>query len=52
MDAEIMNMETELWVEFGIGVAVFFVRFFARLKVVGLEGLAWDDFFSFTAMVG
>ena len=42
---------TELWAEYGIGMGFFLLRFFARFKVVGLRELAWDDLFSFIAMV-
>lgn len=41
----------EQWVEYGIGMVVFFLRFFARYKVVGIGGFAYDDLFAFIAMV-
>lgn len=41
----------EQWVEYGIGMTIFFLRFFARYKVVGLKNLAYDDLFALLAMV-
>jgi len=41
----------EQWSEYGIGMAVFTLRFFARFKVVGFNGMKWDDLFCFFAMV-
>ena len=46
-----MTYAIELWTEYGIGMLFFATRFFARYKTVGLRGFAWDDFFSFIAMV-
>ncbi|TVY15980.1 hypothetical protein LARI1_G006733 [Lachnellula arida] len=46
-----MTYAIELWTEYGIGMFFFTIRFFARYKAVGFRGLAWDDLFSFIAMV-
>ncbi|TVY34904.1 hypothetical protein LSUB1_G006825 [Lachnellula subtilissima] len=46
-----MTYTIELWTEYGIGMLVFATRFFARYKTVGLRGFAWDDLFSFIAML-
>lgn len=43
--------QREVWAEFIIGACVFFLRFFARWKVVGLKGLALDDLFAAFALV-
>ena len=43
--------QKEVWTEFIIGACVFFLRFFARWKVVGLKGLALDDLFAAFALV-
>ncbi|CZR58660.1 related to integral membrane protein PTH11 [Phialocephala subalpina] len=43
--------QTELWTEYGIGMVIFILRFFARWKVVGFANFAWDDFFAFVAMI-
>jgi hypothetical protein len=46
-----MGDTVELWVEYGIGIGVFMLRFFARFKLVGLGGFTWDDLFSLIALV-
>ncbi|TVY91878.1 hypothetical protein LAWI1_G004358 [Lachnellula willkommii] len=46
-----MTYAIELWTEYGIGMFFFTIRFFARYKAVGFRGFAWDDLFSFIAMV-
>lgn len=43
--------QTEQWTEYGIGMVIFTLRFFARWKVVGIANFAWDDFFAFIAMM-
>ncbi|KAF2086539.1 hypothetical protein K490DRAFT_5165, partial [Saccharata proteae CBS 121410] len=42
---------TELWVEFTIGLLVFFLRFYARWRTVGLRNFAWDDYWAFVSML-
>lgn len=41
----------EQWLEYGIGMSVFVLRFYARWKSVGFEGYSWDDLFAGLSMV-
>ncbi|KAF3902069.1 hypothetical protein ABW21_db0200410 [Orbilia brochopaga] len=34
----------EQWAEYGVGMAVFFLRIIARIKVVGVKGFSGDDY--------
>ncbi|CAG8976196.1 hypothetical protein HYALB_00009509 [Hymenoscyphus albidus] len=42
---------TELWVEYGVGVAFFALRFFARWNTVGFRKFAFDDMFCVIGLV-
>ena len=44
--------QTELWTEYSIGSFVLFLRLFARIKVVGIRHLQFDDLFAFLGLVG
>lgn len=43
--------QIEAWVEYGIGVLILFVRFFARWKTVGFQGRKGDDYFAIAALI-
>ncbi|KAF2848981.1 hypothetical protein T440DRAFT_534498 [Plenodomus tracheiphilus IPT5] len=43
-------IQIEQWCEYAIGVAIFFVRFYARFKIVGFK-VAYDDIFAFISML-
>ncbi|KAM0439879.1 hypothetical protein ACHAPT_000977 [Fusarium lateritium] len=43
--------QTEAWVEYGLGSAVLFLRYFARWRTVGWKGMQGDDYFAFAALV-
>ena len=36
----------EVWALFGVGMIVFTLRWFVRLRIVGLKNLAGDDYLS------
>ncbi len=42
--------QTEAWTEYGIGVLVLFLRFFARWKTVGFKGWQSDDWFAVASL--
>ncbi|KAF9639664.1 hypothetical protein BFW01_g11470 [Lasiodiplodia theobromae] len=41
----------EQWLEYGIGMSIFVLRFYARWKSVGFEGYSWDDLFAGLSMI-
>lgn len=41
----------EQWVEYGVGMFVFALRYYARWKMVGFRGFSWDDLFAGLSMV-
>ncbi|KAI9732442.1 MAG: hypothetical protein M1834_001650 [Cirrosporium novae-zelandiae] len=41
----------EVWTEYGIGMCIFFLRFFARATVVGIRNFQYDDYFALLGMV-
>ncbi|OMP84629.1 hypothetical protein BK809_0001732 [Diplodia seriata] len=41
----------EQWLEYGIGIFVFTLRFYARWKFVGFSGYSWDDLFAGISMI-
>ncbi|KAJ6442470.1 allantoate permease [Purpureocillium lavendulum] len=43
--------QIEAWIEYGLGVAVLFLRFFARWKVVGFKKWEGDDYFAILVLV-
>ncbi|KAI9731175.1 MAG: hypothetical protein M1834_005368 [Cirrosporium novae-zelandiae] len=45
------SMTIEIWALYTIGLLIFFLRFVARLKIVGLRGWQWDDIFAIIALV-
>lgn len=45
------RLQTELWCEYSVGVAVFCLRFVARWRVVGFRHFAGDDAFACLAFV-
>lgn len=40
----------ELWIEYGIGMVFFVLRFYARITIVGIRNLQWEDAFFGAAM--
>ncbi|KAH7311444.1 hypothetical protein B0I35DRAFT_514219 [Stachybotrys elegans] len=42
---------TEVWVLYGIGMAILFLRLGVRLKTVGIRGLQLEDLFAFLVMI-
>ena len=45
------NVDTEVYIEYGIGFMILLVRLAGRTVVHGFGGLAWDDLCTFAAMV-
>ncbi|KAK4108571.1 hypothetical protein N656DRAFT_761243 [Canariomyces notabilis] len=43
--------QTEAWTEYGIGVLILLLRYYARWKVVGFRGWQGDDWFAVLALV-
>ncbi|GJN70162.1 srpk [Purpureocillium lilacinum] len=43
--------QTEAWTEYGLGVVILFLRFFARWKTVGLKGWGGDDAFAILVLL-
>ncbi|KXX83469.1 hypothetical protein MMYC01_200075 [Madurella mycetomatis] len=43
--------QTEAWTEYGIGVIILLLRYFARWKIVGFRGWQGDDYFAVLALV-
>lgn len=41
----------EIWSWYGIGLLWLLLRFFVRIKSLGLAGLQLDDFFAFWVLV-
>lgn len=42
---------TEFWVEYAIGNVFLLLRFYARIKVLGVKSLQLDDYFAFAGFV-
>lgn len=45
------SFRREAWIEYGIGVFVLLVRFFARWRIVGLKGWQGDDYFALLVLI-
>ena len=43
--------QVEAWVEYGLGVLILFIRFFARWSAVGFQGRQGDDYFAVAALI-
>lgn len=43
--------QTEAWTEYGLGTLILFLRFFARLKAVGIKGWQGDDWFAVVVLI-
>lgn len=43
--------QAEAWTEYGIGVLILFLRYFARWKAVGFKGWQGDDYFALLVLV-
>ena len=42
--------QTEAWIEYGLGVLILLLRYFARWKAVGFKGWQGDDWFAVLAL--
>lgn len=45
------TMQIEMFIEFGLGVLILFLRYFARWKAVGFKRWEADDFAAILALV-
>lgn len=45
------QFQTEAWTEYGIGLVILFLRYFARWKVVSFKGWEGDDYFAVLTLV-
>lgn len=43
--------QTEAWIEYGLGTLILFLRFFARLRAVGIKGWQGDDWFAVVVLI-
>ncbi|KEZ44907.1 hypothetical protein SAPIO_CDS2254 [Scedosporium apiospermum] len=43
--------QVEAWVEYGLGVLILLIRFFARWSAVGFQGRQGDDYFAVAALI-
>lgn len=42
---------TEFWVEYAVGNVFLLLRFYARIKILGITNLQLDDYFAFAGFV-
>lgn len=51
MGTSASSLVAEEWIEYGVGTLIILLRILTRVKMVGLKGLAPDDFLIIVAWV-